>query len=85
MKAAKYLDVLMQVLHAVDELVNDKLLPAEVALAGVKAALAALDDDKVEHVTPGEIRDIAKKLREGLAARDAEKDQKLHEKFDTER
>ena len=84
-KAEKFLDVLLQVLHVVDDLVGDKLLPAEVALAGVKAALAGLDDDRIETITPDEIRGIAKALRETLAERDASKVKKLHDKFDVEK
>lgn len=81
-KAEKYLDTLLTVLHAVDELVGDKLLPAEIALAGVKSALAMLDDDKIGELKPEDIRALAVKLRDDLKARDAAKDQKLHDKFD---
>lgn len=82
-KATKYLDVLLQVLHACDELVGDKLLPAELVIAGVKAALASLHDDKIADVTPDDIRDLVKRLREDVKAVDAAHDKKLHDKFDT--
>jgi hypothetical protein len=81
-EAEKYLDKLLTVLHVVDELVKDKLMPAEIALAGVKAALASIDSDKVEHATPEEIRDIAVRLRADLDTLDETKDKKLHDKFD---
>lgn len=80
--AEKHLDVLLQILHAIDELVGDKLIPAELALAGVKAALASLNDDKIGEFDPEEIRAIAKRLRPDVKTLDAEKDQKLHDKFD---
>ncbi|HEX7095156.1 MAG TPA: hypothetical protein VF183_04700 [Acidimicrobiales bacterium] len=81
-KAAKYIDVVLRVLEVVDELAGDKLFPAEVALAGIKAALASIEDDKIEHLDPDDIRGIATRLRKDLAARDAAKDQALKDRFD---
>lgn len=80
--AEHHLDTVLSVVHAIDELVGDKLLPAEIALAGVKAALESLDGDKIAHAVPADIRDIPKRLREDRKAHDAIEAKKLHDKFD---
>lgn len=82
-KAARYLDTILQVLHVINDLTRDKLFPAEVALAGVKAALESLDDDKIADLDPDEIRAMASRLKADLAKVDAAIDAKLKAKFDT--
>lgn len=82
-KAVTYIDVVLEVLQVISKLAGDRAFPAEVALGGIKAALASIEDDKIEHLDPDEIRGIAVRLAKDLATKDAEVDAKLAEKFDT--
>lgn len=81
--AEKYLGTLLMIVHAIDELAHDKLLPAELALGGIKAALESLDQHKITHADPEDIRAMAARLRSDIADRNAAKDEKLKDKFDT--
>lgn len=81
--AEKHLDTVLSVVHAIEELTGDSLLPVELVLAGIKAALASLEGDKIAHASPSEIRDMVKRLREDRKLHDAAERQKLHDRFDT--
>jgi hypothetical protein len=82
-KAITYIDVLMGVLDVIRKLTGDKTFPADVALAGIRAAVEALDSDKIANLDPDEIRGIATRMAQDLAKRDAQADAELAAKFDT--
>lgn len=80
-KAQTYLDTILEVLKVVNDLCHDKLFPAEVALTGIKAALATLDDETIAQLEPDEVRAIATRLKNEITERNKRIDAKLDEKF----
>lgn len=80
-KALDHLDKLLEILSAIAGVVGDRLLPADIVITALRAALASLEDDKIEHVNPDEIRAMIKTLRDQVALNDANADARLRDKF----